>query len=642
MRKIQTKLLILSLSSVIGLVIFAGMVIRLAWKDYVSLAGFEQTSQISQTAYEVARNITDERQAAYNAATFLGEGAPAEQLVKYRARVAASESSLAILKTLATGDQRQFTERFRTGLQQAIQAETILTGIRQEILAPDRPQVPNLDAPLKTKALAVYDQALNAQATFLPVLSLETDDAELVRKIVTEDNVARLQKDVWKLRGLVATAIRTSKLTESANAEIKLKLLSVDDHIARIKVLADDEMTAAINQFTGGDDFQSVIGKASRLHDLGPKATDFSALGDLASYQSGPSAELEQSFSHFSRTATKGIQTYTIEHFAQARSQLYWLIGSSVFAGLILILLVTYFSRSIARPLKAVTLHLAETAGKAKQSVEIIADSAELLSTDASHQAAALEEISASMEELAGMTASSLEHMPRLVGLTEGATRATKKGALHVTHLNEAMQAIRKSTGDVATILKTIDEIAFQTNILALNAAVEAARAGEFGAGFSVVAEEVRALAKRSAEAARETADKISTAVKNAEKGAELGRLTQTQFTEISQLSGQYHGIILELETAIKQSTQGVSQVNEAVARVDMITQRTAAAAGENATTSADMRTRMDGILFQVRSLESMVNSEAEVTKPAKKAPSMRVEGQSARVRESQATAARR
>ena len=286
-------------------------------------------------------------------------------------------------------------------------------------------------------------------------------------------------------------------------------------------------------------------------------------------------------------------------------------IGASVGAVLILTFLVAYFSRSISRPLKSVTLHLAATAEKARQSVEVIASSAEQLSTDASHQAAALEEISASMEELAGMTASSLEHMPRLVGLTQGATSATEKGALHVTHLNEAMQGIRKSTGDVASILKTIDEIAFQTNILALNAAVEAARAGEFGAGFSVVAEEVRALAKRSAEAARETASKIDLAVKNAEKGAELGRLTQTQFSEISKLSGQYHGIIEELETAIKQSTQGVAQVNEAVARVDLITQRTAAFAGENATTSVDMRTRMDGIFQQVRSLESMVHSHA-------------------------------
>ena len=611
MKRIQTKLLILSLTAVLVLAVFGGLVIRKAWQDYAGMANFQQTSLISQVAFDLARNLTEERQAGYNASAFLGEGTPAEQLASYAARLKASEASLVQLRALSAAGERQLTARFRAGLKQAIDAETMLNGMREEVLAPGRPQVPDVDSALKSRTLGVYDRVLAAQANFLPVLSVETEDAELVRKIVTQDNAARLQKDMWKIRGLVATVLRTSKMPEGALAEIKLKLLSIDDHLARLRNLADPEVSLAVNKLTADADFLAVLGKANALRDLGYRATDFSSLGDLASYQNGPSARLERTFGEFSNAITQGIQSYTKTRLAQARVQLWLLVGGSLGAVLGLTLLVIYFSRSIALPLRQLSAEMAANAEEARDSAKVIVASSGQLSADATEQAAALEEISTSMEELSNMTSSSLDQMPRLAALTEGATKATAKGAQHVTRLSEAMQGIRDATADVASILKTIDQIAFQTNILALNAAVEAARAGEAGAGFSVVAEEVRALAQRSAQAARETADKMEAAVKSTAHGVQLSQLTQVEFAEISKFTSQYHSIIREVETAIKESTAGVLQVNQAVSRVDQITQRNAASAEENAAISADMKSRMESIFVLVRRLESMVQTHA-------------------------------
>src|SRR6478736_4669470 len=403
MKKIQTKLFTLSLASLLCLAVFAGIVIAAAWREYTSLSNFQRTSQISQTAYELAKSITDERQAAYYASAFLGEGAPAEQLARYEARVKESKVHLNRLRELSAASQHGFSARFRDGLSHAIEVEAQLNDLRQEILDPRRPQVPDIDSQLKAKALAVYDVILAAQANFLPALCLETQDAELVRRIVTQDNVARLQKDLWKLRGLVATALRTDKLTDTSVAELKLKLLMVDDQVSRLKNLSDPVFAAAVNRLVADADYTHVTGLAAKLRDLGSKATGFKELGDLAGYQSGPSARLEKKYTDFAAGATRGIQDYTAERLADARVRFYGFAGFCAFSVAGLCGLMIHISRSITRPLRALSERLDETGELARSASHVIAQSSGQLSTDTCEQAAALEEISASMEELSSM-----------------------------------------------------------------------------------------------------------------------------------------------------------------------------------------------------------------------------------------------
>jgi methyl-accepting chemotaxis protein len=610
MRKVQTKLIVLSFVSICCVVCFAGLFFSTIYREYRTLSNFQQTTMVSAAAARLSTNLTAERQAGYAASAFLGEGTPQQQLEIYQARVTATRESLIELRQFVAQQQENFSTRLKDGLKAAIVAETELNSLRNEILDTSRPMVRSSeDTPLKAKTLRTYDAALQTHAKVLPLSSNETQDGELVRRIITQDNIARLQKDFWKIKGLVATVLRINKLTLNAQAEIRTKLMGIDEQIARLHSFADPVVLASVERLQANPDYTTIVALANRAMAIGSNATDFKELGEHPAYMSGPNTRIEVPFNELITIASKQVQDYTSHRLATARLNLILLGGFSLFAIAGIGVFMTYVARTITRPLHRVSTDLADTANSANQSAQSITQSSGQLSNDTCEQAAALEEISASMDELSGMNASNLENMQKIAALAENALDSTDRGGKNVAELCTALTDIQKSTADVASILKTIDEIAFQTNILALNAAVEAARAGEAGAGFAVVADEVRTLAQRSATAARETAQKIESAVKNSALGASLGQRAEKRFSQISAITSEYHKIVKEVEIASQQTAQGLTQVAEAVQKVDQITQRTAAAAEENAAASTEMLNQVEYVFDYIHELESMIIS---------------------------------
>jgi hypothetical protein len=218
------------------------------------------------------------------------------------------------------------------------------------------------------------------------------------------------------------------------------------------------------------------------------------------------------------------------------------------------------------------------------------------LAASSSQQASALEEASASLEEISSMVRSNADNAEQSTGFARQAREAAEHGVKEMEEMGRAMQAIKASSDDIAKIIKTIDEIAFQTNILALNAAVEAARAGEAGAGFAVVADEVRNLAQRSAAAAKETEAQISAAITRTAQGVEGSAKVGTCLGQIVELVRKVDTLSAEVCSASREQSQGIGELTKAVSSMDTLTQDNAASSEETASAATELSSQAQSL----------------------------------------------
>jgi methyl-accepting chemotaxis protein len=279
---------------------------------------------------------------------------------------------------------------------------------------------------------------------------------------------------------------------------------------------------------------------------------------------------------------------------------------------------------TIVRPLNRSIESLQSASHETSAAARQISDASSGLANGASEQAASLEETSASLEEMSSMTKRNAEHAGEARQTAAVARHAADTGHARMEQMQTAMHSIESASQDITKILKTIDEIAFQTNILALNAAVEAARAGEAGAGFAVVAEEVRALAQRSAVAAKETATKIDDSVQRSHHGVQISAEVAHSFEEIQQHVRKLEGLVGEIATASNEQHTGIGQINTAVSSMDKITQGNAAHAEETAAAAAELNSQtaaLDDAIGQLRHLIGGAVGSTATTAAAPRAP---------------------
>lgn len=239
------------------------------------------------------------------------------------------------------------------------------------------------------------------------------------------------------------------------------------------------------------------------------------------------------------------------------------------------------------------------TMARASQLAEVSAT----LSEGSSSQAAASEQSSSSLVSMAEMTTRAASSALSAKELANRARQSADASTGDMQEMQNAMRGIQESSGQVSKIIKTIDEIAFQTNILALNAAVEAARAGEAGLGFAVVADEVRSLAQRCAVAARETTQQIAEAVDRSQQGVRLSAKVASNLDGMTTLARELDTVIASIASVAQEQSGGIQEVTSAVGQIDQVTQTNAAHAAEVTQLVAELRTQADKLRRPITSL---------------------------------------